>query len=158
MTAQLPLAWPAPAHFRFDQFDATGNETAFDLVCARADGVEDNPTPLLLLGPAGVGKTHLLVAAATAAREQQRQAAYLALSRWSDFDADALDALASVDVLAIDEIERVAARRSAEIALFDLYNRCRDRGVCLLLAARETPLRLALILPDLVSRLNAATA
>lgn len=156
MTAQLPLAWPAPAHFRFDQFDATGNEAVLISMRASVDSAEVPPTRLLT-GAVGVGKTHLLVAMATHARERGLNAAYLALSRWSDFDADALDALASVDLLAVDEVERIAGGRAAEIALFDLYNRCRDRNVRLLLAAREPPVRLALTLPDLVSRLSAAT-
>lgn len=154
MTVQLPLAWPAPAHFRLDQFDATGNEAAVALLLASA--TSDDDAPLLLIGASGTGKTHLLVATATLAREQGRHAAYLALSRWSDFDAEALDALAAMNLVAIDEIDAIAGRREAEIALFDLYNRCRDRGTRLLLAARELPARLPLTLPDLRSRLESA--
>lgn len=155
MSPQLPLPWPAPAHFRFDAYDPQGNETTVALLhaCAQADG---ETTPILLVGTSGVGKTHLLVATTTLAREQGQSAAYLALSRWSDFDSDALDALASQDLLAIDEVESVAGGRMAEIALFDLYNRCRDRGSRLLLAAREAPVRLPVLLPDLLSRLSAA--
>jgi DnaA family protein len=155
MTTQLPLAWPAPAHFRFDQFDTTGNEDLPALLSAFVQSAGD-AVPLLLVGASGAGKTHLLVAAATLARENGQAATYLALSRWSDFDADALDALASSEVVVIDEIDSITGSREAEIALFDLYNRCRDRGVRLLLASREPPARLALALPDLRSRLSAA--
>jgi DnaA family protein len=154
---QLPLAWPAPASHRFEHFDPTGNAQALALLRDLADADAGPGAALLLAGPAGVGKTHLLVAGASRARERGRRAAYLALSRWSDFDADALSALAGHDLLAIDEIDQVAGRRAAEVALFDLYNRCRDRGVTLLLAAREPPARLPLTLPDLASRLSAAT-
>jgi DnaA family protein len=155
VTGQLPLAWPAPASHRFEHFDPTGNDQAVALLQGLADA-PDGP-PLLLAGPGGVGKTHLLVATASRAREHGRSAAYLALSRWSDFDADALAALAGHDLLAIDEIEQVAGQRAAQVALFDLYNRCLDRGAVLLMAAREPPARLPLTLPDLVSRLSAAT-
>jgi len=156
MTAQLPLAWPAPAHFRLDQFDATGNVAVPSLLAALAQADDDSP-PLLLVGASGTGKTHLLVGTATLARESGCRAAYLALSRWSDFDADALDALASMTLVAIDEIEAIAGRRDAEIALFDLYNRCRDRGTRLLMASRESAAHLRLTLPDLRSRLASAT-
>lgn len=156
MNRQLPLSWPAPSHFRFGQFDADGNETALQMLRARADG-GDGEAPILLVGAAGVGKTHLLVATASHGRERDRACAYLALSRWSDFDAQALAALAGHELLAIDEIESIAGRRQAEIALFDLYNRCRDAGCRLLLASRLAVVHLPLSLPDLGSRLAAAT-
>ncbi len=156
MTAQLPLAWPAPAHFRLDQFDATGNTSVPSMLSALAQSDHDT-SPLLLVGASGTGKTHLLVGTTTLARESGCRATYLALSRWADFDADALGALASMALVVIDEIETVAGRRDAEIALFDLYNRCRDGGTRLLMAAREVPARLSLTLPDLRSRLESAT-
>lgn len=155
MTTQLPLTWPAPANHRFEQFNRTGNEAVVDLLLARADGAIG--APVLLTGAGGVGKTHLLVATVSHRRESGGAAAYLALSRWSQFDGDALQSLATMDLLAIDEVDHVAGRRQAEIALFDLYNRCRDRDASVLLAARETPLRLPIVLPDLASRLGAAT-
>ncbi len=157
MTPQLPLTLPAPPHFRLEQFDIRGNEQGLALLTRHVAG-NAAEAPLLLFGASGVGKTHLLVAGTIRAREQGRHAGYLALSRWSDFTADALDALAAHDYLAIDEIERIAGRRDAEIALFDLHNRCRDGGCQLLLAAREPLARLPLVLPDLASRLSAASA
>lgn len=157
MSPQLPLTLPVPPHFRLDQFDPRGNEQALALLSGHLDG-DGEQAPLLLFGASGVGKTHLLVAATVRVRELGRWAGYLALSRWSDFTGDALDALAAHDYLAIDEIERIAGHRDAEIALFDLYNRCRDRGCTLLLAAREPLSRLPLVLPDLASRLSAASA
>lgn len=156
MGVQLPLAWPAPAHFRLDQFDASANGEVPELLASLLEP-DQAGAALLLVGASGTGKTHLLVGTATLARDRGRPAAYLALSRWSDFDADALDALAAQDLVAIDEIDAVAGRRDAEIALFDLYNRCRDRGATVLMAGRETPDRLPLALPDLRSRLNAST-
>ena len=155
MSGQLPLAWPAPASHRFEHFDPTGNEPVLALLNGLAE--QADVAPLLLVGTTGVGKTHLLVASATRAREHGRRAAYLALSRWSDFDVDALAALAGNDLVAIDEVEHVAGQRAAQVALFDLYNRCRDRSATLLLAAREPAARLPLTLPDLASRLSAAT-
>lgn len=154
---QLPLAWPAPAHFRFEHFEPAGNEAAVSLLEAWSGRGGGDAAPILLAGPAGCGKTHLLIAVAAAARDAGQRTLYVALSRWSDFDADALDAMAASDLLAIDEIDVVAGHRIGEVALFDLYNRCRDRGTRLLMAARQVPARLPLVLPDLRSRLDAAT-
>ena len=154
---QLPLAWPAPAHYRFEHFETAGNAPVVPLLDTWWRGEAAADAPLLLAGPAGAGKTHLLIAVAAAARDAGRRTLYVALSRWSDFDADALDAMASGQLLAIDEIDAIAGHRMAEIALFDLYNRCRDRGCRLLMAARQVPSRLPLVLPDLRSRLDAAT-
>lgn len=159
MSSQLPLTWPVPAHYRLDQFDHRGNEALLGLL-ERMAGPDTEPgdlAPILITGASGAGKTHLLVATAGAAREHGHPAGYLALSRWAAFDGDALSALAGQYLLAVDEIEKIAGNRDAEVALFDLYNRCRDNGCRLLLASREGPARLPLILPDLGSRLAAAT-
>lgn len=156
MTTQLPLAWPAPAHYRFEAFDATGNEAAPALL--RRAALDERQPPVLLIGAAGTGKTHLLIATAALAREAGGAAGYVALSRWSAFDGDALAALAANAVLCIDEIERCAGDRIRETALFDLYNRCRDRDGNLVLATRTAPVDLGLALPDLRSRLSAAAA
>lgn len=156
MSLQLPLAWPAPAHFRFGHFDPHGNDAALGQAQALARGATCTG-PILLAGGAGVGKTHLLVATDADARELGRASAYLALSRWSQFDAQALATLACSSLLMIDEVEAVAGRREAEIALFDLFNRCHDSGCRLLLASRQIPYRLPLVLADLRSRLNVAT-
>lgn len=156
MSRQLPLAWPAPPVARLAQFDATGNETVPALLRGLLEAPRGAP-PLLLAGPGGVGKTHLLAGCGAAGRSLGLGCAYVALSRWAAFDGDALHALAGHDLLLIDEIERVAGTRSHELSLFDLYNRARDAGARLLMAAREPPARLPLVLPDLRSRLEAAT-
>ncbi|MCK9488211.1 MAG: DnaA regulatory inactivator Hda [Xanthomonadales bacterium] len=159
MSAQLPLSWPAPAHYRLDHFDGQGNQALLALLGRMAGPATDDveSAPLLIVGGSGSGKTHLLVATATAARDHGQHAGYLALSRWAAFDGDALAALASQQLLAVDEVEQIAGVREAEVALFDLYNRCLDSGCRLLLASREVPARLPLVLPDLGSRLAAAT-
>lgn len=156
MTRQLPLAWPAPPAARLERFDPTGNEA----VPALLGGLLSAPrgaVPVLLAGPCGAGKTHLLAGCAEAARGAGLSCAYVALSRWARFDGDALAALSGRDLLLVDEVEQVAASADRELALFDLYNRTVDAGGRLLLAAREPPARLPLGLPDLRSRLEAAT-
>lgn len=156
MSPQLPLHWPTPPHFRLEDFDAGGNDGTVAAVRALAQPGGDSP-PLLLVGPEGSGKTHLAIATATLARQCGRGTAYVALSRWSAFDADALAALAAHDLVIVDELEQCAGRREAEEAVFHLFNRCRDGGRALLLVARDVPAQLPLALPDLRSRLHSAT-
>lgn len=156
MSRQLPLAWPAPPFARLDRFDATGNEALPALLLGLLSAPR-GAAPVLLAGPAGAGKTHLLAGCAEAGRAQGLACAYVALTRWASFDGDALDALSRQDLLLVDEIERAAGTAAHELALFDLHNRLLDRGGRLLLAAREAPARLPLQLPDLRSRLEAAT-
>ena len=160
MSPQLPLNWPTPAHARFEEFDSEGNESVVAALQSLLDSLAlqaFDGAPLLVVGPEGAGKTHLAIATASAARAAGVGTAYLALSRWSDFDVDALVALSSQDLVVIDEIEHCAGRREAEVAVFDLFNRCRDEGRALLLLSRQPPAQLPLQLPDLRSRLNAAT-
>src|SRR5690606_17333211 len=101
MSPQLPLHWPTPPHFRLEDFDAGGNDGTVAAVRALAQPGGDSP-PLLLVGPEGSGKTHLAIATATLARQCGRGTAYVALSRWSAFDADALAALAAHDLVIVD--------------------------------------------------------
>lgn len=156
MSEQLPLHWPTPTHARFEAFDPEGNEAVLAALHALSRSDADS-APVLLVGPDGAGKTHLAIATATRARSAGLSAAYVALSRWSDFDVDALSALSAHDLVVVDEVERCAGRHEAEVAVFDLYNRCRDQGRALLMASREVPAHLPLRLPDLLSRLNSAS-
>ena len=104
---------------------------------------------MFLTGPEGSGKTHLLVAACRAAPGSL----FVPLAALGDSAEEALLGRGAEPLVAVDDVHLVAGRRAAEIALFDLYNRCRDHGGRLLLSARAAPQRLPLVLPDLASRL-----
>jgi DnaA family protein len=110
-----------------------------------------------LAGPAGVGKTHLLLGACAAADAAGRRAAYLPLAAAAGRLREALHALEGNDLLALDGIEAIAGSREDEVALFDTHNRARQAGAAVLYAARENPDALALSLPDLRSRLSQCT-
>ena len=53
-----------------------------------------------------------------------------------------------------DDVERVADHPAAELALFHLFNRARDQGQTLAMAATLPPAQLPIGLPDLASRLT----
>jgi DnaA regulatory inactivator Hda len=151
MASQLPLdlAGP-PSYARADFLPAEANATAL----AWVDRWPDWPGPAsVLVGPAGSGKTHLLHLWA-------ERAAALHL-RGADLDQPELvallDRLGMARQVALDDAQAVAGRPDAERLLFHLYNWLRERGGHLLLAARAAPARWHLRLPDLASRLRAAT-
>jgi DnaA family protein len=152
MIPQLPLALRWPRRQRFEHFHAGANAAALAAVEALA-GEPDAPW-LYLHGPAGSGKSHLLMAACQAAGEAGRGVQYLPLARIAD-RAAAIRGVAGGALLAFDDLDAIAGEREAEHALFDLYNRAKAEGAALLFAADAVPTQLGLTLPDLCSRLGA---
>jgi len=156
MSHQLPLALRWPAHQRFGSFKVGENGVALELLRSAADGAATNA--LYLSGPFGSGRTHLLIATCAAAGEAGRSAQYLPLTTLRGADAPAsIRAFGGSDLLALDDVDAIAGDDAAELALFDLYNRCRAEGVTLIFAANAAPVQIGLALPDLVSRLSAST-
>jgi DnaA family protein len=149
--AQLPLALRFPPDQRFETF-ASAPAGAIAQLRALAQGTLADC--VYLTGPAATGKSHLLLAACAEAEAAGRRTAYLPLSAAAGRLRDALDAFEYADLVALDGLEAVAGDREDEIALFDAHNRARDAGRTLLYAARVPPDALALVLPDLRSRLS----
>ncbi|MGV8836213.1 HdaA/DnaA family protein, partial [Cellvibrio sp.] len=67
---------------------------------------------------------------------------------------DLFTGLEMVDLVCLDCLPTIAGRADWELAIFHLYNRLRDAGKCLLVAAEHSPRELALSLEDLRSRLQ----
>ncbi|MCJ0825837.1 DnaA regulatory inactivator Hda [Luteimonas sp. 50] len=148
---QLPLALRYPPDQRLDTFIAA---PAGALAQLRAMAESPAGDWLYLWGPAGVGKTHLALAACAAAEAVGRRAAYLPLQVAAGRLHAALDALEGSDVIALDGLDAIAGNRDDEVALFDFHNRARSAGTALIYAARLAPDALQLSLPDLRSRLS----
>lgn len=152
MNAQLPLALRWPAQHRFETFVAGDNAAAVALV--RQTAVNDSPW-VFVSGPAGSGKTHLLMAACAAASSSSRNAQYLALAKLPGDRSTDIRSFGGSDLLALDDVDAIAGDREAEHALFDLYNRCKVEKSTLLFSAGKPPTQIGMGLPDLVSRLSA---
>lgn len=153
MSGQLPLALRWPAQQRFDTFLRGESAVAVGLL---RDAARSVAAPwVFVAGPAGSGKTHLLIASCAAADDAGRPAQYLALRRVRAGAAAALRALGGSDLLALDDLDAIAGDAEAEHALFDLYNRCRVGEHTLLFSASASPAQAGFALPDLVSRLSA---
>lgn len=145
MTHQLAFDLPAKdALTRAEFFVSPVNALALQVV----DGWRDWPgRKMLLIGPAGSGKTHLAQIWATEAGAAQIAGANLAR-------AD-LPGLAAVARVVVEDAEAVAGLPDAEAALFHLHNLLAADGA-LLVTAATPPRDWGLGLPDLLSRLQAA--
>ena len=101
----------------------------------------------LLIGPPASGKTHL-------ARVWQALSGARALSP-DKLRMDFVDGMEAGTPLVVEDADRTACE---EKALFHLVNLARENRLFVLLTARCAPIRWRLLLPDLLSRLNAVPA
>ncbi|MFN4130520.1 MAG: chromosomal replication initiator DnaA [Paracoccaceae bacterium] len=146
MTRQLAFDLPpVEAYRREDFFASPANAHAL----AAVEGWHDWPGhKMLLVGPAGAGKTHLAHVWA--------KAAGAVIVGGADLQGADLPALAEAGAVAVEDAEAVAGLPEAETALFHLHNLVVQRGTLLLTA--QTPARdWGLQLPDLKSRIEAAS-
>ncbi|MCR8550687.1 chromosomal replication initiator DnaA [Salipiger sp. P9] len=140
---QLPLPLPVRlALGREDYFVGASNA----LAVAQIDSWQNWPNgKLVLVGPAGAGKTHLahVWAAETGA----------AIIAAADLPAADISALAQGPVC-IEDADAIAGQRDAEEALFHLHNLALAERQPLMLTARAAPALWPLGLPDLKSRME----
>jgi DnaA family protein len=146
---QLTLNVRIPDRYSLQNFVAGDNS---ELVSRLADLAQARvPSDCILVwGPAGSGKSHLLRAVCHAAPGSSE---YRSLSK-PDLAPDELTALTRVSLVCIDDIDAVIGDPQWETALLALYERARGR-TSLVLAARAAPQALPFCLPDLQSRLRA---
>jgi len=140
---QLPLDLPhEPSFAREDFLSGPANADALRAIEAWPDWPG---RMLLLVGPAGSGKSHLAAIWARRADAGVVEAASLAEARPAD--------LARRKAILVENADRVAA---AEANLFHLINLARESETGLLLTARRAPDNWGLSKPDLLSRLRLA--
>lgn len=140
---QLPLELGhLAAQSRDDFLAGRSNEAALAMV----DRWPDWPSPVVILaGPAGSGKTHL-----AAIWRREAQASPASATRLEGMLVDA----AATGAVLIDDVD---AGVIDETGLFHLINAVRSAGTSLLMTARRFPASWGVALPDLQSRLRAAT-
>lgn len=143
MTQQLPLPLPhEPSFAREDFLAAPENAAALALIEAWPRW----PSPLMLLvGPAGSGKSHL---GAIFVSTSQAKAI-----NGRDLAAIDADTVTEGPALLIDDTDVVGV---AEAPLFHVLNFARQRGTSVLMTARAAPDFWGVKTPDLLSRLRLA--
>jgi chromosomal replication initiation ATPase DnaA len=138
---QLPLELALEP--RFGQEDFLVSQSNADAYATIEAWPEWPSRTLVLCGPAASGKSHL--AAIWAARAAARQLSARSLGK-----AD-VPALVSSNAVAVEDIDRAG---QDEAALFHLVNLAQEKGAFLLLTAARPPSELAIVTPDLISRLR----
>ncbi len=153
---QLPLGIRLRERARFESFAAGPNAAVIEQLRALGRGTAAAGV-FWLCGPPGVGKSHLLQAICTERGRDGAPTAYLPLAALRVHGAAVLEGWQDAQLVAVDELAIVAGDLAWEQALFNLYRECEERGVALLAAAIDPPLRLPFALPDLASRFAAAS-
>jgi DnaA family protein len=148
VTEQLVFDLAAPQPPSFDNFLPGANAEPLTALKAMA-AAKMEETGVMIWGPPGAGKTHLLHATVSMAAELGGSAVHVAdVNSLSAPDAQALAAHALVVIDAMD-----AAGPEAQARLFTLFNALRDRGGRLLVASR-LPLAALAVREDLRTRLG----
>ncbi|MGO1461742.1 MAG: DnaA regulatory inactivator Hda [Marinobacter sp.] len=138
---------------RFDNFHGARNRDA----ALRILSVFKQPAGLpvvVVCGDSDTGKSHLLQAACHHAEAQGKTAVCISIAELEPFGPEALAGLETMDIVALDDLDRVAGKEDWEEAVFHLYNRLHDGGHMLVVSLSETAGSLPFVLPDLVSRLH----
>lgn len=111
---------------------------------------------IFLWGKKGVGCSHLLQAACLEANKQGDLVFYCALDEVKNHGAELLNGLEKMQLVCLDNVQVIAGDKRWEEALFHLFNKLRDNGARLLMAANCAPREMPINLADLQSRLTSA--
>lgn len=149
---QLLLDLNLPEHQDFDDFVVGPNAEAVRAVENWSQGKGE--AYISLWGNKASGKSHLLEAACKTAQNQGHQVFYLSLQPSFRPDPEILQALAEVQLLAIDDLDYVQQLPDWQPQLYHLFNQIKANQHRLLVASREPLKGLNLLLMDLQSRLN----
>lgn len=149
---QLPLALTLRDSARFDGYFPGENREVVRALELAAEGRGESL--IYIAGAAGTGKTHLLQAACHHAGLHEHSATYLPLRELLDLSPAIFEGLDQFDLVCLDDIDAIAGRPDWEDGVFDLFNRVRDAGNTLLVAAGKRLREAGFALPDLGSRLG----
>lgn len=151
--SQLALGVKLRDDARFGNFHGARNREA----ALRLLTVFKQPAGLpviVVCGDSDTGKSHLLQAACHQAEAQGRTSVCISIAELEPFGPEALAGLDTMDVVALDDLDRIAGKTDWEEAIFHLYNRLHDNGRMLVVSLCDVPGSLPFVLPDLVSRLH----
>jgi DnaA family protein len=153
MGEQLALAVQLRDSAELDLFHPGPNTEALQAVTRASEG--EPPQRLLLHGPLGCGRTHLLQAAVRHASRRGRRGAYLPLGEQPS-STEILDGYSGFDLLALDDVDSVITDRDWAIAVARLLDVIRTHDCTVLIATTLPPDQLDIALPDLRTRLAAS--
>jgi DnaA family protein len=152
LSNQLTLGLSLKDEATFANFYAAKNIEIVTELKKTASGQGENV--IYLCGTRGQGCSHLLQAACHYAHQQQKTSVYLPLANLASYTPEVLNNLELLDLVCIDDLHLIAGCPDWEEAVFHLYNRIRDSGKKIIVAAKDLPKAIQLNLLDLISRLS----
>lgn len=155
LPVQLPLSVQLRDDATFANYFSGQNAALVNMldIDRQVPGIESEQF-IYLYGSSGVGCSHLLQAACHQIDSRQGRSIYLPMGELVHYPSKLLEGMESLQLVCIDDIGSTAGIPEWEEALFDLFNRLREVGTRLLVAADCPPKALKIELPDLVSRLS----
>lgn len=148
---QIPLPIKSLDRYDFVSFQPGENREVLTALYAVVHG--DSVANVYIWGNKGTGKSHLLQAVCSVTNDLGKKSVYIPLAE-DDLAPEILNGLASMDIVCIDDLDRIAGSNDWEQKLFALFNEMRDLKKPLLFAANSSPKGLRLNLPDLETRLS----
>ena len=139
----------------FDEFVSGSNVDELRILrhCLH-DLVEFGNQQIFLAGDKGSGTSHLLKASCAYLNQKGLFTAYLPLAEGFYQLNSISESIDHLDFIAIDDVTAITGNKAAEKMLFDIYNQATDRNCALMFAAKQTPKKMNLLLPDLQTRLS----
>ena len=148
---QLPLNIHLDDSAQFDNFIVGGNQ---QLIARLQTSIRSRGDLLYIWGAGQSGKTHLAQALCHQFDLENKSAVYLPLGN-NELPAGIVEGLGEMDLVCLDDLDRVEADAEWEENLFDLYNQLKANNACLLVLSSHSPATSSVRLPDLRSRLCA---
>jgi chromosomal replication initiator protein DnaA len=158
-----PPPGPSPAWTMADLVTGGSNRVAMSAAAAVVATPGAAYNPLVLQGPVGVGKTHLLHAIGNALSTHGTRVACLAAQEFVDELLDAIDGdridgwrrrYRGTTALLIDDVQLLAGKERSQEELFHLYNRLLGEGRQLVFTVNALPAEIPGLDARLVSRLQ----
>jgi DnaA family protein len=148
MKSQLPFSFHPPEYYSFTNFFSGRNhQLIYSLNSAEEKLV-------YLWGEKNTGKTHLLQALMRQQQQQGKSAIYLPLSAMEDVTPEIFQGLENMQLICLDDLHAVIGQTAWEEPIFHLFNRVKESGSKLILAANNSAVNLKMDLADLKSRLS----
>lgn len=148
---QLPLALRLRDASSFESLVEGPNGAAVASVKAAVS----ESAQVYIWGGQGAGRSHILEATVRLAESKGLMAALLPASELRSSPVEVLEGLADFNLLALDDIDKLAGNSHWEEGLFHLYNQLKANAGSFICSASAPPSEAGFLLPDLASRLAA---
>jgi len=164
IASREPLPGPRVGYRLHDLVRTPRNRTAIQAAAAVIESPGTRYNPLLVHGPSGAGKTHLVHAIGNALRAREEDGLSVACVEASAFVEELIDALQqgtverwraryrASDVLIVEDIEALEGKERTQEEFFHLFNVLQQAGRQVILTADRPPSQLTGLQPRLRSR------